>query len=70
MARSLEQRLEQDQSSMEEYYKACHTDREHLLADFAQAAEDQLRARLTLLPSPAQRDWTPPRPNMMQRWPA
>ena len=49
MARSLEQRLEQDQSSMEEYYKACHTDREHLLADFAQAAEDQLRARLTLL---------------------
>ncbi len=49
MARSLEQRLEQDQSSIEDYYKACHTDREHLLADFAQAAEDQLRARLTLL---------------------
>lgn len=48
MARALEQRLQADQKTMDDYFEECHTDRQSLLKEFAQAAERQLRDRLTL----------------------
>lgn len=48
MARALEQRLQADQKTIEDYFKECQTDRQSLLKEFAQAAERQLRDRLTL----------------------
>ncbi len=48
MARTLEQRLQADQKSIEDYFEECHTSKEALLNDFAKAAKAQLRSRLTL----------------------
>lgn len=49
MAQALERQLQNSQKSMEDYFEACHTTREKVIADFALAARDQLRSRLTLL---------------------
>ena len=48
MARTMEQRLQADQRSMEDYFEEAQTTKEDLLAYFAEAAKEQLRSRLTL----------------------
>lgn len=49
MALELKRRLEQDQKSIDEYYKGTGTNEKALLKEFSEAAKKQLRSRLTLL---------------------
>lgn len=49
MAMSMEDRLAADSLGMDDYYKAMGTDEKGLMAELAQKAEEQLKARAVLL---------------------
>ena len=49
MANAFDQQLAGNNKTLDDYYKECNTDEKALLRDFADAAEKQLRMRLTLL---------------------
>ena len=49
MANAFDQQLAGNNKTLDDYYKECNTDENALLRDFADAAEKQLRMRLTLL---------------------